>query len=69
MLQATNYYLNTADEYGDASKPGSSREGVVLLEFNGRRGQICNTGWDDVDAEVACVEFNLDDSMTNYDSK
>ena len=46
---------------------GSTREGVVQLEFNGRRGHICNTGWDDVDAQVACVEFNLDDARTDYD--
>ena len=32
----------------------------MLLEFNGRRGHICNTGWDKVDAEVACTEFNRD---------
>ena len=60
--------LYTAHEYGDASRAGSSREGVVQLEFSGRRGHICNTGWDNVDAEVACVEFNLDNAQTNYDT-
>ena len=57
----------TGEEYGDASKVGSTREGVVQLEFNVRRGHICNTGWDDVDAQVVYVEFNLDDARTDYD--
>ena len=41
---------------------------MIQLEFNGRMGHICDTGWDSVDAEVACVEFNLDNSNTNYDT-
>ena len=40
----------------------------MQLEFNGRMGHICDTGWDSVDAKVACVEFNLDDARTNYDT-
>ena len=37
----------------------------MQLEFN---GHTCDTGWDRIDAEVACVEFNLDNSDTNYDT-
>lgn len=55
-------------EYGDASKVGGKREGVMQLTFNGRKGHICSTGWGRVDAEVACVEFNQDDTRTNYDT-
>ena len=40
----------------------------MQLEFNGRMGHICDTSWDSVDAEVACVEFNLDDSDSGYDT-
>ena len=43
------------------------REGVIQLEFNGRVGHICDTGWDDVDAEVACAEIGLHDS-NKYDT-
>ena len=38
------------------------------LQYNGRWGYICDTSWDSVDAEVACVEFNKDNSVTNYDT-
>ena len=34
----------------------------MQLEFNGRLGYICDNGWDNVDAEVACVEIDLHDS-------
>lgn len=40
----------------------------MQLTFNGRKGHICSTGWGRVDAEVACVEFNQDDTRTNYDT-
>ena len=43
------------------------REGVIQLEFNGRVGHICDTGWDDVDAEVACAEIGLHGSE-KYDT-
>ena len=46
---------------------GGSREGVMQLTFNGRKGHICSTGWDRVDAEVACVELNQGNSRS-YDT-
>ena len=58
---------STDKEYGNAKKVGGKREGVMQLEFNGRMGHICDSGWDSVDAEVACVEFDLDDTRTDYD--
>ena len=53
---------------GNAERVGTDREGIVEVEYNGRWGYICDTSWDSVDAEVACVEFNNDDALTNYDT-
>ena len=69
VFESNNSMMFISDsEYGNARRVGSRREGVVQLEFNGRMGHICDTGWDSVDAEVACVEFNLDNSVTDYDT-
>ena len=39
----------------------------MQLQYSGRMGYICDNEWDEVDAEVACVEFKLHDSP-NYDT-
>ena len=52
---------------GKASKLGSSREGLMQLQYSGRMGYICDNEWDEIDAEVACVEFKLHDSA-KYDT-
>ena len=62
------YCILTDGSYGNAESVGSDREGVVQVEFYGRWGHICDTSWDSVDAEVACVEFNKDNSVSGYDT-
>ena len=51
---------------GDASKLGSDREGVMQVQYGGRKGFICDNEWDMVDAHAACLEFdqyNLDGTL------
>ena len=60
--------IHYTDNDGKASKLGSTREGVMQLEFSGRMGYICDNEWDEIDAEVACVEFEQHDSRTDYDT-
>ena len=43
---------------GGASKVGSEREGVMQVQYSGRRGFICDNDWDNIDAQVACLEFD-----------
>ena len=58
----------TDGDNGNVERVGTDREEIVEVEYNGRWGYICDTSWDPVDAEVACVEFNKDDARTNYDT-
>ena len=42
---------------------------MVQLEFNGRMGYVCSDGWQEADAEVACIELDLDkDNNGVYDT-
>ncbi|CAI8038225.1 Lysyl oxidase homolog 3A [Geodia barretti] len=49
---------STTGRNGGASKVGSEREGVMQVQYSGRRGFICDNDWDNIDAQVACSEFD-----------
>jgi len=53
------------DRDGNIRLAGGRHSGEGKLEMcrNGVWGTICNRGWDDIDAQVACTELSLNSAV------
>ena len=43
-------------------KGGTATQGRIEVCINGREGTVCDEGWEDVDARIACLQLGLPSS-------